>query len=90
MDIWKWKTLFILVLVRVKGFNIDKPLFQCEGIIIWDDRDNSYSEKELLEYVAKYSPESFYELKIHESSLISEDIESFLSSWENRTSKKIT
>ena len=45
----------------------------------------------VLESVAKYSPKSFYELKIHyysHSSLCPEELESFFISWKNRTPMK--
>ena len=44
----------------------------------------------VLESVAKYSPKSFYELKIKiqyysHSSLCPEELESFFTNWKNRT-----
>ena len=41
-----------------------------------------------LESVAKYSPESFYKLKLLEPLLLPGNLESFLISWKNRASKK--
>ncbi len=49
------------------------------------------NEKELLEVVAKCSPKNFYELKMYNyspSKLLSEDLESFFTSWGNRISQK--
>ncbi|RIA88179.1 hypothetical protein C1645_826775 [Glomus cerebriforme] len=49
------------------------------------------SEKEILEIVAKHSPENFYELKIcnkSDSNLLPEDLETFFINWKSRTSKK--
>ena len=51
----------------------------------------SLSVKEVLQSVAKYSPKSFYELKLHKdsfSSLCSKELEFFFISWKNRTPMK--
>ena len=63
-----------------------------ESIQIWCCSDY-LNEKELLEVLAKYSPNSFYELKLCYSSvgiskLLPEELESFLTNWSNRISQK--
>ena len=61
-----------------------------ESIKVWCG-DGWLDERELLEVVAKYSPEKFYELKIYNDSpseLLPEDSESFLINWGNRIPQK--
>ncbi len=68
-------------------FNSCKHL---ESIKIWCG-DDCLDEKLMLEVVAKYSPQSFHELKIYNESpseLSSEDLESFLISWGDRLPQK--
>ncbi|PKY48777.1 hypothetical protein RhiirA4_404737, partial [Rhizophagus irregularis] len=60
-----------------------------ESIKIWCGTDYLL-EKEVLETVAKYSPNNFCELKIHHitnSDLSPDDLESFFICWERRTQK---
>ncbi len=69
---------------------------QLESIkILYDDYDDcaDLNEGELLEVVAKYSPKSFYELKISygygvHSKLFSEKLEFFFINWMNRVPQK--
>jgi hypothetical protein len=61
-----------------------------ESIKIWCG-EKYLNEKEVLETVANYSPNNFHELKIYNIAYLnvpSEDLDSFLISWKNRTSKK--
>ncbi|EXX67504.1 uncharacterized protein OCT59_001419 [Rhizophagus irregularis] len=63
-----------------------------ESIKIWCGTDY-LSEKEVLETVAKYSPNNFCELKIHHitnSDVSPDDLESFFICWERRTLKKLS
>ncbi|GBC44848.2 hypothetical protein GLOIN_2v1876960 [Rhizophagus irregularis DAOM 181602=DAOM 197198] len=66
-----------------------------ESIKIWCDKGNFgefLSEKEVLETVAKYSPNNFCELKIYNcsnSDVFPGDLESFFISWGERTPKKL-
>ncbi|CAG8618702.1 16241_t:CDS:1 [Funneliformis caledonium] len=64
---------------------------QLESLKVWCGNGNDFfNESELLELIAKCSPKMFYELKIYyaenvQSELLSKELESFLSSWTNRT-----
>ncbi|RIA92325.1 hypothetical protein C1645_736423 [Glomus cerebriforme] len=62
-----------------------------ESIKFWCGKEWYLDEKEALETVAKYSPKHFYILKMYNaanSKLVPEDLESFFTSWKNRTSEK--
>src|SRR5437016_14116880 len=57
----------------------------CEGL---------FSEKDLFDVVAKYSPKNFYKLKLKysnhaQSELLPEELESFFISWKNRMPPKL-
>ena len=59
-----------------------------EGIVIFCGEGFS-NEKEVLKTVANHSPKKFCELKLINSELFLEDLESFFINWENRASKKL-
>ncbi|PKK62316.1 hypothetical protein RhiirC2_855758 [Rhizophagus irregularis] len=78
--------------------NNGKNLKNCQYLVsikIWCGKgyfSEFLSEKEVLEIVAKYSPNNFCELKIYnisKSDLSPDDLESFFISWEERTPKKL-
>ena len=55
--------------------------------------NNCLKEKELFEVLAKYSPESFHELKLGysfgaRSIILSEELEEFFINWNNRITKR--
>ncbi|CAB4387424.1 unnamed protein product [Rhizophagus irregularis] len=91
------KSLFVIL--NNGEIDILKTIFiSCqylESIKIWCDKGNFgefLSEKEVLETVAKYSPNNFCELKIYNcsnSDVFPGDLESFFISWEERTPKKL-
>ncbi|PKY41122.1 hypothetical protein RhiirA4_539367 [Rhizophagus irregularis] len=91
------KSLFVIL--NNGEIDILKTIFigcqYLESIKIWCGKgyfSEFLSEKEVLETVAKYSPNNFCELKIYnisKSDLSPDDLESFFISWEERTPKKL-
>ncbi|RIA88173.1 hypothetical protein C1645_256011 [Glomus cerebriforme] len=70
--------------------NIFKTCQNLESIKIWSG-ERYLSEKQVLETVATCSPKNFYELKIYndsDSEVTPEDLESFFTTWKNRTPLK--
>ncbi len=82
------------IILENDEMNILKTIFNncqhLESIKIWCG-DEFLDEKEMLEVVAKYSPQNFHELKVFNESpseLLSKDLESFLINWGNRLPQK--
>ena len=84
------KKLFVSVIDNY-GLDMLKTIFNScqdlEGIVILC-RERFSNEKEVLKTVANHSPKKFCELKLINSELLLEDLESFFINWENRASKK--
>src|SRR5436305_10781589 len=74
------------------GLDMLKTIFDScqdlEGIVICCG-EGFWNEKEVLKTVANHSPKKFCELKLINSELFLEDLESFFINWENRASKKL-
>jgi hypothetical protein len=85
----------LFVILNNNELDVLKIIFntcqQLESIKIWCG-SGFLKEKDVLEVVVKYSQKNFYELKIYNhsdySKLFPEDLESFFTSWKNRSSKK--